>query len=197
MAWLVAESDFTGDDADDMSTWFDEAGQQSKVGVVVFPSLRSASDICELLRLLNINERWTVEKREWKPGDPWRPELLVSLRWRTAANQQSSVMGLAPMGSMPVHRRAPYVCLALWPGKHDNVHYARKLKAPKPEPRPVVGFLDAKLLPKLVPEDVYDLTWDSTSADVATLRTLPPEGAARVDVSFCLPLESEATIFGS
>ena len=34
-------------------------------------------------------------------------------------------MGLAPFGTMPVTRRAPYVCLATWPGGHDNPYLTR------------------------------------------------------------------------
>jgi len=34
-------------------------------------------------------------------------------------------MGLAPFATMPVTRRAPYVCIAGWPGGHDNPHWKR------------------------------------------------------------------------
>lgn len=29
-------------------------------------------------------------------------------------------MGFAPLATMPVTRRAPYICIAAWPGDHDN-----------------------------------------------------------------------------
>jgi hypothetical protein len=47
-------------------------------------------------------------------------------------------MGLAPFATMPVTRRAPYVCLAAWPGGHDNPHWTRY-------DQDIVHFLDTDL----------------------------------------------------
>jgi len=48
------------------------------------------------------------------------------------------MMGLAPFATMPVTRRAPYVCLAAWPGGHDNPHWTRY-------DQDIVHFLDTDL----------------------------------------------------
>jgi hypothetical protein len=56
---------------------------------------------------------------------------------------------------MPVTRRAPYICLATWPGEHENPHRKRF------EPR-MVDFLDSALPEPLSPEE-YKGIWSSST----------------------------------
>jgi hypothetical protein len=50
---------------------------------------------------------------------------MVGMEWRIREGLSSAPMGLAPFATMPVTRRAPYVCIAAWPGGHDNPHWTR------------------------------------------------------------------------
>lgn len=63
---------------------------------------------------------------------------MIGVEWQIGNGCVTSVMGLAPFATMPVTRRAPYVCLAAWPGGHDNPHWTRHLEG-------IVHFLDTDL----------------------------------------------------
>jgi hypothetical protein len=90
-------------------------------------------------------------------------------------------MGFAPLGSMPVTRRAPFVALAAWTGPKRNPQKSKKMKAPdRPDE---VGFVD---MPPIQP-DLHDSMWDATRKRVRELKALPQEGAALPTVAFCLP----------
>ncbi len=65
-------------------------------------------------------------------------DVFVGVDWRVREGLVSSVMGFAPFASMPVTRRAPYVCIAAWPGEHDNPHWTKFDKG-------IVHFLDTDL----------------------------------------------------
>ena len=60
------------------------------------------------------------------------------MEWTIRPGLASSPMGLAPFATMPVTRRAPYVCIAAWPGGHENPHWTRYDER-------VVHFLDTDL----------------------------------------------------
>lgn len=62
-------------------------------------------------------------------------DILIGIEWRISDTLSSSIMGLAPFATMPVTRRAPYVCIAGWPGGHDNPHWKRYEEG-------IVHFLD-------------------------------------------------------
>jgi hypothetical protein len=161
-----------------LNIYLHKGAERSKAVAVVFPALRSPSDIARLLAALISDSRWKLEERQWR--DDARPEdLLLWLRWRTATGALTSVMGLAPLGSMPAHRRAPFVSLVIWPGARENPAHIPKGST--------LGFLDIKLPAKLAEPETYNSTYERTKSDVAELKRLPAEGSARADVTFCLP----------
>lgn len=87
--------------------------------------------------MLATGERWRVSRETVKALAT--DDLLLGIQWATeVAGIASMPMGFAPFATMPVTRRAPYVCLATWPGGHENPHW----KKFKPE---VVDFLDSRL----------------------------------------------------
>lgn len=83
-------------------------------------------------------------------------DLLIGIQWTTAGGLVSMPMGFAPFATMPVTRRAPYVCLATWAGGHENPHPHRR----KPMPG-VVDFLDAALAASLKKSELDGL-WDAS-----------------------------------
>ncbi len=60
------------------------------------------------------------------------------MEWTIRPGLASSPMGLAPFATMPVTRRAPYVCIAAWPGGHENPNWTRHDER-------IVHFLDTDL----------------------------------------------------
>ena len=107
------------------------------------------------LELLRQSPRWTVSREQVKKLET--DELLIGLRWQASDELVSIPMGFAPFGTMPVTRRAPYVCVATWPGGHENQHqHRRKTRAG------VVDFLDARLPDPLTKEE-FDALWDAST----------------------------------
>ena len=107
-------------------------------------------------------------------------DTVVGLWWTTSGGQMSSVMGLAPLGEMPVTRRAPHVALVLWPGAHLNDH-------PKPKRSETeVGLTSCRLPKHLLEADAYMTAWDRTRSDVAAARAYPKEATARPHIAFSL-----------
>ena len=133
---------------------FDFAVQQGTPGIAVFPAIRTEAQLVDQLRALQGGERWTVSRVE-VPGLE-TDELLIGLTWRTSEGRSSLPMGFGSFPTMPVTRRAPYVCLATWPGGHDNPHRKKYRE-------PVVDFLDAKL-PRPLTADQYIAMWDESVA---------------------------------
>ena len=98
-------------------------------------------------------------------------------------NDQSSVMGFAPLGCMPVTRRSPYVALAVYGGPKLNAH--------KRTPGDHIGFIDAPTVDASdlpLDADAHAMLWDSTMDRVKNLLGDPLEDDFRLkDVAFCLP----------
>lgn len=94
----------------DIDGFLDGCGAREQAAVLVFPSIKSTDGVVSLARSLN-GGRWTCQER----FDEARGHLF-ELAWMAACGLPSSVMGLAPLLSMPMTRRAPLVVLALWPG---------------------------------------------------------------------------------
>lgn len=104
-------------------------------------------------------------------------DVAIGLWWQTAHGPWSSVMGFAPLGSMPVTRRAPYVAIVLWPGGHENIHRTDRPAA--------VGIVQAPVVPDA---QEYQRIWDRTKAKTSELLSEPPENAPLLrKVTFCLP----------
>jgi hypothetical protein len=115
---------------------YDLAADHHLPAIVVFPIIRDEQSLVAQLQLLAKGERWTVSTVS--VDGLQTTDTLVGMTWKTSAGLVSTPMGFAPFPTMPVTRRAPYVCLATWPGGHENPHRKR--------PRPgFVDFLDAAL----------------------------------------------------
>jgi hypothetical protein len=63
-------------------------------------------------------------------------------------------MGFGPFVTMPATRRAPYVCIATWPGGRANPHRKRPKNG-------IVDFLDCAL-PKALSDAEYKAAWDES-----------------------------------
>ena len=163
-----------------LSGFFRGTAATQRLGIAVFPEFRTANDVVGLLTGLAGKSGWSLSRAKWRKHE--RDDVLVGLGWRTPAGPLTSVMGFAPLGSMPVTRRAPFVAIAVWGGPKLNPYKSRKMKTPdRPDE---VGFVD---MPPLQPEAAYDSVWDATRKKVGELIALPQEGSALPTVAFCLP----------
>jgi hypothetical protein len=134
----------------------DDASDVPSGVVFTFPFLRTAADVALLVRALSEDQRWRFSEASTVIASGL---TTIQVTWRTKFDQLSRVMGLAPLGSMPVTRRAPYVALFVWPGKHANPH------RPEPQPKPSVSVVD--MPPGVQPADYHDVfkkSQDSTKA---------------------------------
>jgi hypothetical protein len=183
--WAVIDGAPTAAHVESTNGLFVGAAKESKVAAAVFPALRTTEDVARLIQVFSSDPSWQLKRRDWKHHR--RSDLLISLRWITASKVPSSVMGLAPIGSMPVHRRAPFVALIVWPGGRDNPNNTLT-------PAATLGFLDIKLSESLLKQPGYENLYTTTEEDVAQMKTLPPEGAARHDVTFCLHPEADSVL---
>lgn len=116
---------------------------------------------------------------------------LVGLHFTTADGERSSVMGFAPLGCMPVTRRAPYVAIAVWSGSKVNVH--------KQTAGTKIGFIDGPVVDKDgAPLDAaaHRSIWETTMARVQELLGDPIEDDFRLkDAAFCIPEANVAELF--
>jgi hypothetical protein len=168
--------ELTSDALPDIERIIDMSAAEGQIALFLFPRLRAADDVVGLLSLLVQHERWRCSAVDW--GASKRDGYtLFGLDWITREGAKSSAMGFAPLGSMSVTRRAPYVAIALWAGGHENKH--------KPSTRNVVGFVD---FPVSGGKKEHDRLWEKSRADVQTLLSDPAEDAALLRrVAFCVP----------
>ena len=114
-----------------------ETGTESRVPVIVlFTWIRTEAALVEQLRVLARGSRWRMTREH--PTGLSTEDVMIGIDWQVRDGLSSAMMGLAPFSTMPVTRRAPYVCLAAWPGGHDNPHWTRY-------ERDIVHFLDTDL----------------------------------------------------
>jgi hypothetical protein len=177
-------------DVAQLDNFIDEAAAERKFAVVLFPRVRTPRGIVRLLRTLSTGERWNAARVPWGKH-PREGAALIELGFKTATGDVSSVMGFAPLGCMPVTRRAPYVGLAVWAGPKVNEH--------RRSPEGVIGFIDAPVLgTNDVPldKDAHQAMWSLTMARVKRLLGDPPEDDFKLkDVAFCLPEVNVAELF--
>jgi hypothetical protein len=134
---------------------FDAAASEHLPAVVVFPTIRGEEELLAQLAILGRSDRWTIARETVK--NLTTTDLLVGIRWTTSAGLVSTPMGFAPLATMPVTRRAPYVCLATWPGNQENPHHHRR------RPRPgYVDFLDAAIAGSFSTIE-FDKLWDAST----------------------------------
>lgn len=133
---------------------FDAAAAGQWPAFILFPAIRNESALVAQLELLSSGERWKVSRETVKGLTT--SDLLVGLRWTTRDGTTSMPMGFGPFPTMPVTRRAPYVCIATWPGGHANPFSHRR--------KPMIGavdFLDCAL-PHDLDRDEFDRLWDGS-----------------------------------
>lgn len=169
---------------DVMNALLDAAASKKLAALFSFPELRSSDDVTRLIAVLQRDERWQVRDVPWKEAP--RDAVIVGLNWRTPSGKLSRVMGFAPLGTMPVTRRAPFVAIAMWPGEKDNPW------RPGPPNAKYVSFAD---MPHDHDEGEHAALWANSQAWTADLLARPPEGAARPTASFCLEPNARVTLF--
>jgi hypothetical protein len=99
----------------------------------------------------------------------------VDLRWQSPAMDECSALGFAPIGTMPVTRRAPYTAFGMWTGGHDNPFRKR--------PDPFVGAGD---MHHDLEEAAYRKMHTETRGAVDLRRDLLTETGVITGVTFCL-----------
>lgn len=168
---------------DIVNAFIDTAEARDLFAVVLFPWIRWPAELTSYLGALRLHPRWTITTAT---GRQLRPDGAVDIciEWTTSGGYRSSVMGFAPIGTMPVTRRAPYYALALWPGGHKNPRFT-------PRDASKVGFIDAVLD---LSDESYASTMLSSKERTAALLGSPPEAAPPLrEVAFCLPAEARVT----
>lgn len=182
---MLAKEDVAGIDS-----FIDSAAQESNFAVILFPRVRTTEEITHLLRTLASGERWKIKPVSWNKS-PREGASLIGVMFKTTNLDQSSVMGFAPLGCMPVTRRAPYVALAVWAGSRLNKH--------RESPKGSIGFIDAPPVDRYGQElakEAHDSVWETTRARVKSLLVDPPEERLKLkDVAFCLPEKDVAELF--
>jgi hypothetical protein len=177
-------------DVPQLDRFIDDAATQGNFAVILFPRVRTTRGITRIIRTLNAGERWEASPVAWR-NHARSGAALVGLRFRTTDRDRSSVMGFAPLGCMPVTRRAPYVALGVWAGAKLNSH--------KRSSEGEVGFIDAPVLAAddtPLDKDAHQQMWDSTMGRVKQLLGDPPEDDFKLkDVAFCLPEANVGELF--
>jgi hypothetical protein len=148
---------------------FDRSASEEFFAVILFPRVRTPRGIVRLLQTLCTNDRWSAKRVLWKKHS--RAGVTpVGLEYRAASGERSSVMGLAPLGCMPITRRAPYIALAVYRGP--------KATAYKRTDDGELGFIDARALnaeDEELSEAAHQNRWDLTIDRVKSLSEDPPE----------------------
>jgi hypothetical protein len=150
---------------DVIETTIDSSAAVGKVAIAIFPSLQTPTDAAKLLAMLRRRERWSLSRLTPPAGVRLRGSAL-SLSFRTVAAAQSSVMGLAPFGTLPVMRRSPYICLVAWGGGAGNPYRPGITSARS------VGLIDT---PPQMTKAVHHKTMRRTNERVRELANLPLE----------------------
>ncbi|MBK8942891.1 MAG: hypothetical protein IPM79_36160 [Polyangiaceae bacterium] len=164
----------------------DGAAAIMKPLLVLFPRMRTPADVAQHLVLLASRPRWSLRRLAWRKID--RPgDVPLSLLFKTHDGLTFAALGLAPLGSMPVTRRAPYVAMAFWGGGHENLH--------RPGAGVEVGLPD---IPTGLSAKQHDELWDKTTALTKALLADPPEDRFLLrNVTFVLPRDVVATEIGA
>lgn len=171
-----------------LDSFLDAAASQHLPAIGVFPAIRSEAQLVEQLRGLAAGDRWTVSIEA--PEGLQTDDTLVGIRWRTPTGVASAPMGLAPLPTMPVTRRAPHTCIAAWPGGHENPYWVKY----RPE---TVDFLDTHLDASKLPRTKYRERWQKSVAETTAMLSDPPDSAANYRmVAFRLSAQARASIEG-
>ncbi len=155
-----------GDQVDSLNRLLEGCAEISQAGVFVFPGVADQEQLVEIVQTLASSDRWELET----DLDVARG-MLVRLLWRTAEGNTSDTLGMAPLLTMPLTRRAPYCAIALWPG------------SPRKEGEDRVGFID---MPSGLPDDKHRQMLQSSTDTVRNLLGEEPKEAPWRNVTFCL-----------
>jgi hypothetical protein len=165
----------------------DESAAKQRVAVCVFPRLCLARDVVQLLLHLRDSEsRWNMKRLEDSNGT-----TAVGLTWKTRGGVKTHAMGFAPLGTMPVTRRAPYTAIALWSGGFENSWNPQEKE--DGTKRTVVNLADAA---HGIGEETHAELWTGSEHATAALFFDPPDEAKRLyRVAFRLPTDATTAAF--
>lgn len=136
------------------------------VAVLLLPFVTSERVLVEVLAGLGSNSsRWRLRK-----GSHTTEAVHVAVEWTTSENLIDDTMGFAPLLTMPVPRRSPYVAIALWPGGQQN-----PLRGVPPTPPAKAGRVSFLDVPHGFDESTNASMWKTTEEKVAELMTLPAD----------------------
>jgi hypothetical protein len=162
----------------DVSRVFETGTDTHLPALAVFTGIRTEAALIEQLSVLARAPRWRITREH--PAGLITDDVMIGVEWQIGNGCASSVMGLAPFATMPVTRRAPYVCLAAWPGGHDNpywTHYERD----------IVHFLDTDVTAlQLTAPKYHSLTKASRSTTEQLLSELGDDARYYRRVAFRL-----------
>ncbi len=168
---------------DDAMLW---AGQTNVALVVSFPRLHTEDDVVRLIACLRRSNRWSVAPDlNERPG--CKPGVRIEMGWLTEAGQRSRVIGLAPLSSMPVTRRAPFVALCAWTGPIDANKYF------KPRDRSIVGVAN---MPSLVTtKRGHTRNWKASTRSTTELLQLTGDASPGHGLTFRLDESLRTAVF--
>lgn len=145
------------------------AESQSQLALAVFPSVVTEEHLFDLIELFKKGSRWSVRSVDVVD------RYAVDLRWLRPGLEDASAIGFAPLGTMPVTRRAPYVAVGVWSKGHENPMRT------KPDSFIGVGDMSHDL-----DEVQYKQMHKTTRAQVSRTRTVMADSAISTGVTFCL-----------
>jgi len=145
------------------------AAAEKRLALGIFPNIVTERQLRDLIETLRCSPGWTVASLDVKG------RFAVDIRWSSSDSHHSSVMGFAPLGTMPVTRRAPYVAMALWPCGYDNHRRTR--------PHTFVGVGD---MAHDFADDHYDSMLKKTKERVSETRSVLGDQSLFTGMTFCL-----------
>lgn len=155
--------------ADEIDALFDAAAGDRKAAIAVLVWVRTQEQLADQLVALAQGERWDLTE-ETPEGLDTR-DVLLGVSWETRDGLQARPMGLAPFATMPVPRRAPYACLATWPGGHANPFWTKW----KPN---TVDLLDTDMESAGIDEAHHKKLWTSSACNTAKILAEPADDAS-------------------
>lgn len=136
------------------------------VVVLLLPFVTSERVLVEVLTgLRSSSPRWRLRK-----GTHTAEAVHLAVEWTTSQGLIDDTMGFAPLLTMPVPRRSPYVAIALWPGGQQN-----PLRGVRPTPPAQAGRVSFLDVPHGFDEETNARMWKTTEEKVAELMTLPAD----------------------
>ncbi|MGE0398270.1 MAG: hypothetical protein AB7T06_16320 [Kofleriaceae bacterium] len=166
VAFEVHDEPPTGREVDDS---LDAYAAANFVAVLLLPFVTSERMLVEVLTSLRSGSpRWRLRK-----GSHTTEAVHVAVEWTTSENLIDDTMGFAPLLTMPVPRRSPYVAIALWPGGQQN-----PLRGVPPTPPAKVGRVSFLDVPHGFDEATNASMWKTTVEKVGELMTLPADRPA-------------------